>query len=174
MEHSSETSMTFLPFRLKRNQVVTPMDTKIEPLVSRLPIVAMVLAAKDIELDAEPEEGTAGEVAAAVDALTDAEKKARDMEKEAEKAAKAAEEKLDEVKSAISTGSQEDLEGKIKAASDAKAQALKETRRAAKASAKAEEAAREAEKLGVNIEQKDERSGKDPDDFHSGGDSKQS
>lgn len=163
VEYSFETSMVFLPFRLKRNHVVSLMDTKIDSLVSRLPIVAMVLAARDIELDAEPEEGTAGEIAAAVDALAEAEKKARDIEKEAEKAAKEAEEKLHEVKSAMAEGSQKDLEEKIKAASEAKTQALKEARRAAKASAKAEDAAHEAEKLGVNIEQKDEESEKDPD-----------
>jgi hypothetical protein len=168
IKHSSEASMIFLPFRLKRNQVVTSMDTKIDTLVSRLPVVAMVLASKDIELDAEPEEGTAGELAAAVDALVDSEKKAHVKEKEAEEAAKEAEEKLNEVKSVIITGSHKDLEEKKKAASDAKAQALKELRRVAKASAKVEEAALEAEKLGVNIEQKDEVSGKDPDDFDRG------
>lgn len=171
VEHSSEASMVFLPFRLSGNQVVSPMDTRIDSLVSRLPIAAMVLAAQDIELDAEPEEGTAGELAAAADALADAEKKARAMEKEAEAAAKEAEEKLHEVKSAMTAGSQEDLEEKIKAASEAKALALKEARRAAKASAKAEDAAREAEKLGVNIEKETE---KKPDDPGRGGDSKPS
>jgi len=45
--------------------------------------VALVLAAEDIELDAEPEEGIAGEIAAALDILADAEKKARKTEKEA-------------------------------------------------------------------------------------------
>ncbi|MDY6843895.1 MAG: amino acid permease, partial [Thermodesulfobacteriota bacterium] len=155
---SSEASMIFLPFRLEKNQVASPFDTKIDSLVSRLPIVAMVLAAKDIELDAEPEEGTAGKFAAAVDSLADAEKKAQEMERRADKAAKEAEEKLNEVKSVIASGSQEDLESKIRAASEAKTQALKEARRAAKASAKAEDAAREAEKLGANIEQKEKES----------------
>ncbi len=172
--HSSEASMVFLPFRLKRNQVVSPMGAELDSLVSRLPIVAMVLAAKDIELDAEPEEGTVGEMAAALDALADAEKKARDMEKEAEKAAKEAEEKLHEVKFAMASGPQEDLESKIGAASEAKAKALEEARRAAKAWAKAENAAREAESLGVNIDQQDKDSEKKPDDPHRGEDPKHS
>lgn len=150
VKYSSEASMVFFPFRFKSNQLVGPMDTKINSLISRLPIVAMVLASKDIGLDAEPEEGTVGEFAAAADALADAEKKAREMEKEAEAAEKAAEEKLHEVKSAIAEGYPKDLEEKIKAASEARAEALKKARRAAKASAKAENAAREAEKLGIN------------------------
>ena len=172
--HSSEASMVFFPFRFRKNQVVSPMDTKIDSLVSRLPIVAMVLAAKDCELDADPEEGTAGELAAACDTLADAEKKAQDMEKEAEKAAKEAEEKLHEVKSAMAEGSQEEVEEKIKSASEAKALALKEARRATKASKKAEDAAREAEKLGVNIEQRDKEFEKESDDSGTGKDSKPS
>jgi len=154
--HAADASMIFFPFRLRRNQVVSPMDTRIEGLIERLPVVALVLAAKDIELDAEPEEGIAGEVAAAKDALVDAEKKAREMEKDAQKAEKEAEERLQEVKNARTSGSLEDLEEKTTAASEAKAQALKATRRAAKASAKAEDAARTAEKLGIVIEEKNE------------------
>lgn len=172
--HSSEASMIFFPFRFKRNQVVSPIDAKIDSLVSRLPIVAMVLAAKDIELDAEPEEGTVGELAEAIDSLADALKKAREIEREAEKAAKEAEEKLHDVKSAMASGSQEDLESKIKVASEAKEKALNEARRAAKASAKAEDAAREAEKLGVNIEQKDKEFEQEPDESDRDEDSKHS
>jgi amino acid transporter len=163
-EHSADSAMVFFPFRLSGNQLVSPIDVKIDSLISRLSIVTMVLAAKDIELDAEPEEGTVGEVASAIDFLADAEKKAREMEKEAEAVAKEAEEKLNAVESAIASASYEDLKSKIKAASESKEKALKAARRAAKASVKAEDAAREAEKLGANIEKRDKTSEKESND----------
>ncbi|MDY6881373.1 MAG: amino acid permease [Desulfatiglans sp.] len=164
VRRSSEASMVFLPFSFKKNQVVSPMGVEIKDLVSKLPIVAMVLAAEDIDLDAEPEEGKLGERAAAVDTLVEAEKKARKMEKNAEKAEKTVEEKLHDVASSLASGSREDLEEKIKAASEAKAEAEKVARRAAKASAKAEDAALEAEKLGAHIEMKDKELEKESDD----------
>ena len=154
IEYSSRASLVFLPFRLKRNQVMSRTEGKIDDLVAKLPVVAMVLAAKDIDLHAEPEEGAAGEIAAAIEALHAAEKKAQEKGKEAEQAEKEAEEKLLEVKSALASGLQEDIESKIRAASEAKAHALDLARRAAKAWAKAEKASRTAEKIGAPLEKK--------------------
>ena len=162
VKNSEEADMVFFPFRLKKNQVTGIIDVRIENLLSRLPIIALVQAAKDIELDAEPEEGTAGEIAAALDSLADSEKKAKEMEKKAEIAEKEAEQKLHEVESAMVSGSHDELMLKIQAASDAKQKALKEARRAAKAWAKAENAATEAEKLGANIPQKNNEVKQDP------------
>jgi hypothetical protein len=120
----------------------------------------LVLAAEDIDLDAAPEEGEAGEAAAALDVLVDAEKRAQEAEKESMKAAEAAEEKIREVESSIADGADEDLMSKVRAALEAKEQAGKASRKAAKASAKAEEAAKVAESLGVKPEKaKDEDSG---------------
>ena len=53
-----------------------------------------MIAATDIDLDAEPDEGTAAEIAAAKDALDDARKKAQRTEQDAEHASREAEEKL--------------------------------------------------------------------------------
>jgi hypothetical protein len=44
-------------------------------VLTRLPPVALVMAAQDLDLDAEPEEGTAGQLARAMDSLHGAEKR---------------------------------------------------------------------------------------------------
>ena len=77
---SKDASLVFLPFRLKGNQPVDPFGNPVDQILGKLPVTALVLAAEDIELEAEPEEGIAGEIAAALDALADAEKKAKEAE----------------------------------------------------------------------------------------------
>jgi hypothetical protein len=67
--------------------------------------VALVLAAEDIDLDAEPEEGKQAEVAAALDALADTEEKARKAEKAATEVTEQAEKKLSVLEDAVSSGS---------------------------------------------------------------------
>jgi hypothetical protein len=148
-ENSSETTLVFLPFRIKGAQLVDPFGGQLEGLLSRLPVVALVLAAEDIDLDAEPEEGKVGELAAALDVFADAEKKAREAEKAATTALEEAEKKLKEMDERIAAGGDESLKKDVKAALEARDKATEAARRAAKASIKAEEAARVAEKLGA-------------------------
>ena len=150
VKHSADATLLFLPFRLRHNQLVDPFGNPIEELVTRLPIVALVLAAEDIDLDAEPEEGKPAEVAAALDALTDAQKKAREAEKAATEGAKQEEKKQSALEDAVSSGADEQTVSKIeKEAKAAQEEARKLSRRAAKAQAKAEDAAREVELLGA-------------------------
>jgi amino acid transporter len=85
-EYSADAALAFIPFRIKDNQVVDPFGNPMEDTLFLLPVTAMVLAAEDIDLDAEPEEGKAGEMAEAIDALEDAGKKADTATKEAQKA----------------------------------------------------------------------------------------
>ncbi len=149
-EHSADAALVFIPFRVRGNQLKGPFDGPLEKLLPRLPMVAMVLAAEDIDLDAEPEEGKAGEIAAALDAFADAEKKAQEAEKEAVKASERAEEKLGEMQTAAESGADAHVVSELEAAAEeAKEQAEKAVRRAAKDRAKAEDAAREAETLGA-------------------------
>ena len=158
VKHSADSTLVFLPFRLRRNQLVDPFGNPIEALLSRLPMVALVLAAEDIDLDAEPEEGKPAEVAAALDALTDAQKKAREAEKSATDSAKQEEKKRSALEDAVSSGADEQTVSKIeKEVKAAQEEARKLSRRAAKAQAKVEDAAREAEMLGAKSpEDKDE------------------
>jgi hypothetical protein len=158
-ENSGDAALVFLPFRLRGNQLLGPFDNQFDDLIPRLPVVALALAAEDIDLDAEPEEGEAGELAAALDILADAKKRAHEAEKEAAEATEEAEKKLNEVESAIASGDDEDLMAKVKATLEAKETASKAARRAAKALAKVEDAAREAETLGAEPDKEGEESG---------------
>ncbi|UCD77715.1 MAG: amino acid permease, partial [Desulfobacterales bacterium] len=152
--YSFDASLVFLPFRLSGNHFFDPFGEPLGPLLSRLPTVAAVLAPKDIDLEAEPEEGHAAQTAAALDALADAEKHARDAEKDAVKAseeAAAAKEKLRQLEDTVAASQIDESElTEIRAsAEDAEKRAEKAARRAAKAKAKATTAAQEVEAIGA-------------------------
>jgi amino acid transporter len=152
VEYSADAALVFLPFRLHGNNILGPFGGTLQDIFSRLSIVVSVLAAEDIELDAQPEEGKAGEVAAALDAVTDARKKAEEADKAAAKAAEEAREKIEALKAAKAAAADEKIIMEMDAAArEAKDLARKAARRGAKARAKAEDAGREAEALGVNL-----------------------
>ena len=151
-EYSADAALAFIPFRIKNNQIVDLFGNPMEKTLFLLPVTAMVLAAEDIELDAEPEEGEAGEMAEVLDTLTDAKKKAQAATKEAEKATAAAEkakEKAEDMRKNTDGADPDTLAAVEKEVDEAEKQAVKMTRKAAKADAKAETAAREAESSGV-------------------------
>ena len=75
------------------------LDGSFEDLLPNPPTVVLVLAGEDIDLDAEPEQGKASEMAASVDAATDSRKNA--LEKE--KAAAATDKKYREVEAAVNS-----------------------------------------------------------------------
>ena len=158
-EYSADSALVFLPFRVSENRVVDPFGNAMENTLFLLPVTAMVLAAEDIELNAEPEEGKAGEMAETLDALEDARKKAQVAAKDAAEAARAAEkarEKLEDI-AKNPEGVDEDTKSKAeKTAAEADKQAAKLARKAANAAARAEIAAREAEASGVLQEEPEE------------------
>jgi amino acid transporter len=153
--YSKGSSFVFLPFRLKGNQPVDPFGQPVEQILADLPITALVLAAEDIELEAEPEEGKAAEIAAATDALSDAQKRLQAAEKNAATATAAAANAKEKLQQQIETetgiaqvdGFKIDaLKSELKVAEK---EAEKAARRSAKAKAKVEEAAKAVEALGV-------------------------
>jgi amino acid transporter/Spy/CpxP family protein refolding chaperone len=151
-EYSADAALAFIPFRIKNNQIVDPFGNPMGKTLFLLPVTAMVLAAEDIELDAEPEQGKAGEMAEAINALDDARKKARTAVKEAQKATAAAEkakEKAVNMQKNRDDVDSDNLAAAEKEAEEAEKQAVKLTRKAAKTEAKVETAAREAESSGV-------------------------
>ena len=158
---SLDASIVLLPFRLKGNQPLDPFDNPIDQILSELPITALVLAAEDIDLEAEPEEGKAGETAAALDALTDAEKRVQEAQKDAEAAQKTAsvakEKLLEQIKAeaANSEKAESEIDGLQAAHKEAEKQAEKAARRSAKARAKAETASKVVEDLGVKPSKSD-------------------
>jgi amino acid transporter len=151
-DYSADAALAFIPFRIKDNEVVDPFGNPMQKTLFLLPVTAMVLAAEDIELDAEPEEGKAGEMAEVLDTLEDARKKARTAVKKAEEATVAAEKakgKAEDMQKNPDGVDPDTLAVAEREAEEAEKQALIMTRKAAKATAKAETAAREAESSGV-------------------------
>ena len=158
-EYSADASLAFLPFRVSDNQVLDSFGNPMEETLFLLPVTALVMAAEDVDLDAGPEEGKAGELAETLDALEDARKKALAAAKEAaeaEKAAEKAREKAEDI-AANPEGVDEETKAKAeKSVEEAEKQATKMTRKAAKAAAKAKIAAREAEASGALQEDSEE------------------
>jgi amino acid transporter len=152
--YSMDAALVFLPFRLKGDQPLDPFDQPIEEILDGLPIAALVLAAEDITLEAEPETGEAGERATALDALADADKRMRAAEKDAVAASETAsdlKEKLEQMEAETDKNSAnaEKREALRTTLAEAESQAEKAARRAAKARAKAKTAARDVEELGI-------------------------
>ena len=163
---SAGASLVFLPFQLKGTRIMGPYGMSLKDLLPRLGVVAMVLAAGDISLVAEPEEGEVSEMAAAFDALSEAQKKAHEAELRASKALAAAEvaaEKLARLVSSVGPGADtetmERIEKAIADADAAKSRADQAGRRAAKAQAKVTTAAKEAKAKGVNVPAESDESG---------------
>ena len=149
VRHSEDSALVFLPFRIKASQVVDPFGGSMDELLFLLPVVTMVLAAEDIELDAEPEEGTAAEMAAVLDTVEDAKKTAEKAAKKAAKAEESAEkakEKLDEIELELGDEEKAVIE---KQAREAEKEAERADRKAKKAEAKAKLAEEDAKAAGI-------------------------
>jgi hypothetical protein len=148
--YSADAALVFFPFRFRGDRIMSPFGSPIEEILPRLPTTALVLAAEDIDLDAEPEDGKAGEIAAALDEHSDAVKNAEAAEKEATKAAVDAEEKRKQLQEIRSTGADpESIVRKETEFKEAEQAARKIFRRAAKMIARVEQAAHKLEALGV-------------------------
>jgi hypothetical protein len=112
-------------------------------------VTAIGLAAEDISLDAEPEEGKSAEIAAVLDAFSKAKKKAEKAEREAAEAYAFAEKKLRDLKQAATSGVDEEVRSDIEAAAlDVMELADRAARRKAEAVAKLEDAAKDVEAVG--------------------------
>lgn len=67
IDRSADASLVFLPLILKEGQIVDCVGELADELLPKLPLVALIVAAQQIELDAEPEAGAAGILAGAED-----------------------------------------------------------------------------------------------------------
>jgi len=148
VEQSADAAFAFLPLHVRGTRLVSPLGVSFDEILFRIPLGALVIAAEDIDLEAEPEEGRPGEIAAALDAAADADRRAREKEKEATKTAEFAEEKLGEMKKASETDRSKDELTEMKAAfREAEKVAKKAAREAEKARADADEATKAADEL---------------------------
>lgn len=149
--------MVFLPFKFKSNRIMAPSEHDIAELAAELPITAMVFAAKEIDLDAEPEEGAPEDVAHSLDAIDETRKRSHEIQKNAKQATKAAleaEKKLRQKIEASGPGASrevmEQIEKAAKNADKAQKKAKMATQKATKAKTVAEQIAHEAKVLGVH------------------------
>lgn len=78
---SSKSSLVFLPFKIQQYKLTDLNGYSLKRVLPKLPPTALIKAAEDIDLDAEPEEGASGELAEAMDKLWEAERKAAKSQK---------------------------------------------------------------------------------------------
>jgi hypothetical protein len=147
--YSADAALVFFPFRLKNFTPQDPFGNSLDIMFSQLQTAVSVLAAKDIDLAAEPDEGEAAELGVAKDAFYSALKKSENAEQEAEEASQIAEEKLSKLQAAALSNADEDSVRRLNAeALSAKDEAVKAARKAAKWSSKVINYKKDLEKLG--------------------------
>jgi len=137
---SSSSTIVFLPFRIQRSMLTDTQGYSLERVLTRLPPAALVMAAKDIDLDAEPEEGGAGELAKAMDNLHEVEKRAGKVEKQYKKHQQLVttlEEKFDKKSASLDETALKEFNKQL---TEAKETAEKYFRKAAKERAKLDDA----------------------------------
>ena len=148
IKESKDSDLVFLPFRIKQSMLTDTSGFSLERVLTRLPPVALVMAARDINLDAEPEEGTAGLLAEAMDILHVAEKRLAGAKEQYEKNEK----QLLTVRKLLEepTDSQDETaEAKLnKQLSEAEAEMEKSSRKVAREKAKLDEAMSRVKELG--------------------------
>jgi amino acid transporter len=160
--YSEDAALVFLPFRLIQEEPKDPFGNDLSGLLARLPATVAVLAAKDVDLSAEPEAGQAGEIADAMDKIEDARGKEKAAEKEAEKASRGAEAAIKAWQEAIEErASEETIQQLNKEVMNAKNRAVQAARKAAKAAARVEDLTRIARHLGADIPEEQERDAED-------------
>ena len=137
-EASAPTSLAFVTFRIGAEGLLDASGFPVPSSLEGLPPMALVQAAEDLELDAQPDEGTQAEVAQVRDQIEDTEERAKKLREEARalrEAACVAAEKVEEVRE--SEGTPESLAAAEKEVKSIEADAASLERKAAKTEAKA-------------------------------------
>ncbi len=89
VEASRDASLALIPMRIGPQGVSDPFGQPVHDLVPDGPVVALVIAAEDIDLEAEPDAGPAADVADAADALSAAEAQAQEVTRQLQEARQA-------------------------------------------------------------------------------------
>ncbi len=157
---SQKSHIIFLPFKLSGNKISSIINCSINDLIERLPVTILVSASEDIDLEAEPEEGKAHDMAEAVDHLTESEERVRNAREELDRLKKEVDKKEKDLTLAVTEGTNESRIEKEKEFAAVNKEMEKAKRREAKAAAKARDALHNADELGVDIENNNEPSEK--------------
>lgn len=142
---SADASLVFLPLTLKEGQIVDCVGELADDLLPQLPLVALVVAAQQIDLDAEPEMGAAGLLAEAEDTLAAAQKRLELAEKDVLALNTGIEETLQKLLTSRQQGDEEAIAKEYADLASLRQQLDKATRRSAKTETKHEQ---EKQRLG--------------------------
>ena len=149
---SSNASIVFLQFGIRDARIVDPFGNDVSQILPRLPMVVMSMAAQDVDLDAQPDEGSAAQNAAILDRVSDAQRRADRAQQAAADAADAARRAVSALADAASEGADhETIEKLRKELEDAQEQAQKVARRAVITSGRRETAERAATDAGLDL-----------------------
>ena len=153
--HSATASIVFLQFGIRDGKIVDPFGNEVSGILPELPIVVMSMAAQDVDLDAQPDEGSAAETAALLDRVDDARKRAATAQKQSEEATQAASRAVTKLTEAATEGvDQEALEKLRKDVESEQEQAQEAARRAVVAAGRREVAERAARDAGLEVPEK--------------------
>jgi amino acid transporter/tetratricopeptide (TPR) repeat protein len=156
IQMSSSSSFVFLPFRIRENQVLNVQGGSLLKCLPYLPMAALVMAAQDIDLEAEPDTGHQGEFARAQDEFSEAKRKYEAALKESDRLKEKAQKLSDRLM--MHPKESEDFPQILKAADQALKEEEEAFRKSAKAKAKLENATQSLEQLaeGGSRENKEE------------------
>lgn len=152
---SANASIVFFQFAIRDGKIADPFGNDVSGILPELPMVVMSMAAQDVELDAQPDEGSAAQSAALLDRADDARKRAASAQKQSEEASEAASRAVSKLAEAAAEGAdQEALEKLRKEVEAAQTQAQEAARRAVVAAGRREVAERAAREAGLDVPEK--------------------
>ena len=142
---SSDASFVFMPCRIRDNQVLDVQGGSLLKLLPYLPMTGLAMAAQDIDLEAEPDTGSQGEIAQAQDELNEA----KDKHEAAKKESQRLQEKVEKLTARLVEypKENEDFPKILKTAGQAIEEEENAFRQAAKTKVKAEQAAKTLEQI---------------------------
>jgi hypothetical protein len=154
VEMSAGASIVFLGFDIRGGKILDPFGGEVGAILGRLPPVVMSLAAQDVELDAQPDEGAAAETAALLDGVADARREAARAQQAAAEAAARASKALATLAASAARDEPDTLEKLRADAEDAQEKAQEAARNAVLITSRAESVAHRAAGMGLAVPEK--------------------
>ena len=162
INHSSDTSLTFMPFDLQGNEPRDIFGQPVSNIIDKLGVLSLVQAGSDVDLDAEPEDGEAGVLAGVLDNL---ERATTRMQKAHKAAAEAAEQAKKEMEDIELSGGVLDAEllKKLKKALQARDKSDQAAKKYIREQTKVLDASEQAKKHGALVEKNNKEPVDSPD-----------
>ncbi|NJL30563.1 MAG: amino acid permease [Phycisphaerales bacterium] len=151
VRESAGASLVWVPMRLRAQHPLDPFGNDLNRLMERLPVVAAAIAASDLVLDAEPDEGLAAELAAMLDRCSELEELSKTLQDQLTRAMaeiESLDRNLMELPIDVPEQTKSDLHKKL---ADARLAADQLTRRMVKTKARAQAARNEAQAFKASI-----------------------